>query len=104
MPTPGQSKINWDITDGDMELIDQILDRAERMGHLKKPNRINSKMDIAACHLNGTPLRLAKWLAADDFNFVHDLYGIDAHMDRSTGRLTGCFVPRFGRVASESKH
>lgn len=104
MPNPGPSKINWDITDDDMELIDQILNRAERMGHLKKPNRINSEMDIAACHLNGTPLRLADWLAADDFNFVHDLYGIDFHMDRSTGRLTGCFVPRFGRVAPESQH
>jgi hypothetical protein len=95
MPKPAPTKINWNTTDEDKALIDQILDRAETMGHLKKRNRINSEMDISACHLNGTPLRLAEWLHADDFNFLHDLYGIDSHMDRTTGCLTRCFVPRF---------
>jgi hypothetical protein len=95
MPNPGTSEINWDVTEDDKELIDQILDRAETAGHLKKRNRLNSEMDITACHQNGTPLRLAEWLHADDFNFLHDLHGIDSHMNRSTGRLVGCFVPRF---------
>jgi hypothetical protein len=95
MPTPARTEINWTPNDEDKALIDQILDRAETAGHLKKRNRLNSEMDITACHLNGTPLCLAEWLHADDFNFLHDLYGIDSHMNRNTGRLVGCFVPRF---------
>ena len=94
MPNPARAEIDFSTSDEDKALIDQILDRAEQMGHLKKRNRLNSEMDITACHLNGTPLRLAEWLHADDFNFLHDLYGIDSHMDRTTGRLAGCF----GRV------
>ncbi|WVR18296.1 hypothetical protein y223_00016 [Bordetella phage PY223] len=89
------AEIKWNATPEDRALIGKILDRAQKMGHLAPRNRMNSEMDITACHLNGTPLRLADFLAADDFNFAHDLYGIDRHMNRSTGKLTGCFVPRF---------
>lgn len=89
------AEIKFNATKEDCEIIGKILDRAQEMGHLSQRNRINSDMDITACHLNGTPLRLADWLAANDFNFVHDLYGIDHHMNRRTGKLEGCFVPRF---------
>lgn len=51
-------------------------------------------MDITATHLNGCPLQLQKFLDADDFNFAHDLVGIVNHMDRSTGQLIRCFLPR----------
>ncbi len=87
--------INFNASADDAALIERILDRAERLGDLDRCNRLNTEMDILACHLNGTSLRLADWLAADDFNFRHDLYGIDRHMDRQTGKLTGFFVPRF---------
>lgn len=92
--------INWKATEEDSKLIDAILDRAIAEGHLKPRNRMNTEMDITACHLNGTPLRLADWLAADQFNFAHDLYGIDENMNRETGKLDNCFLPRFvARVA-----
>lgn len=89
------ANIKWDVSDEDAALIQQICDRAQKAGHVAKRNRLNNEMDIVACHLNGTPLRLADWLAADDFNFSHDLFGIDRHMNRSNGKLQGCFVPRF---------
>lgn len=54
-------------------------------------------MDIIAVHRNGCPLRLAELLAADDFNFAHDVFGIRRHLDRTTGQLRNCFVPRFAR-------
>jgi hypothetical protein len=53
------------------------------------------QMDLTAVHCNGTPLRLAELLAADDANFAHDVFGIRRFLDRDTGALTGCFVPRF---------
>lgn len=89
------TEINWATTDEDQALIERIVERAIAEGHLLKRNRLNTQMDITACHLNGTPLRLADFLAADAFNFAHDLFGIDKHMDRSTGKLTGHFQPRF---------
>ena len=52
-------------------------------------------MDITACHANGNPLRLAELLSADDFNFCHDVLGIRRHINRETGQLENCFVPRF---------
>lgn len=52
-------------------------------------------MDITACHLNACPLRLVDLLAADDGNLAHDIGGIARHLDRETGDLRGCFVPRF---------
>jgi len=53
------------------------------------------EMDITACHLNGCKLRLLDLLKSDKFNFTHDVYGIAAHLDRKTGKLTGCFWPRY---------
>ena len=39
-------------------------------------------------------------LAASDGDFVHDVSGIHAHMDRSCypGKLSDCFVPRYART------
>ncbi|NWG25895.1 MAG: hypothetical protein HXY30_16020 [Pseudorhodoplanes sp.] len=51
-------------------------------------------MDIIACHANGCPLRLEDLLAADPFNFAHDVLGIARHLNRTTGQVEG-FSPRF---------
>lgn len=53
------------------------------------------QMDIIATHANGCPLDLDRLAAADDFNFAHDVFGIERHIDRATGKLTRCFLPRF---------
>jgi hypothetical protein len=52
-------------------------------------------MDITVTHANGCPLNLAAFLAADDSEFVHDAFGIARHIDRKTGQLGDCFLPRF---------
>jgi hypothetical protein len=52
-------------------------------------------MDIDATHCNGTPLKLEELLKADDANFAHDVFGIIRHIDRTTGKLTMCFLPRY---------
>lgn len=53
------------------------------------------EMDLTACHCNGCPLDLERLLEATDSNFGHDVFGIRKHLDRTTGELTNCFVPRF---------
>jgi hypothetical protein len=36
-----------------------------------------------------------RFLYADDFNFVHDLVGINKHLDRATGEFKDGFLPKF---------
>lgn len=51
-------------------------------------------MDIEACHCNGCELDLQKLLDAGDGDFGHDVFGIRRFIDRRTGKLGGCFLPR----------
>lgn len=60
-------------------------------------DRLTLAMDIEACHGGVCPLRLGDLLKADDINFWHDVSGIVDHLDRHTGHLKDCFVPRFAR-------
>ena len=89
--------VSFKTSTEDFRLIEQIVDRAHaralKAGHDAKKHTL--LMDVTTCHANGCPLRLADLLAADDFNLIHDVFGIARHIDRSTGRLGDCFVPRF---------
>jgi len=57
--------------------------------------RLQMEMDLAACHANGNPLDFERMAKANDGNLGHDLFGIRRFLDRNTGKLTDCFVPRF---------
>ena len=52
------------------------------------------EMDILRTHklLN---LRLKEMANCDDGNFGHDVLGIYRHLNRQTGEMEDCFVPRF---------
>lgn len=52
-------------------------------------------MDLEACHSNDCKLKLQELLETDDFNFMHDINGIQHHIDRETGKLVNCFLPRY---------
>lgn len=58
-------------------------------------------MDMGAANgVNGNlPIDVAGLLAADDFNFAHDVFGIMRHINRETGAIDGFFVPRFTAAA-----
>lgn len=89
--------LNWKATKQDYQLIDAIVQRGEGVArrHNLEYNARDALMDITAAHCNGNPLRLTDLLAADEFNFAHDVWGIMRHIDRETGRLGDCFLPRF---------
>ena len=82
-------------------LIRQCVARADAIyrqagGH---PDKISLEMDLSAANANGCPLDLEKLLGFDDGNFLHDIAGIQNNISRTTGRLTGSFVPRSARGA-----
>lgn len=58
---------------------------------------VDFAMDLSATNANGCPLDLEKLLSFDKFNFWHDVGGIRRHLDRDTGKLTRCFLPRCAR-------
>jgi hypothetical protein len=88
--------INFKTSRPEAELIIAIAKRAVAMANSYDIEyaMLEADMDISACHCNGNPLDLHKLLEADDFNFAHDVFGIRRHIDRTTGQLQDCFVPR----------
>lgn len=91
------SEINFDLNDTDRALLTKIVQRAKALKLGKPNNLINVEMSIAACHLNGCPLDLQELLDFSDFDFTHDVCGIDRHTSRHTGQLTDHFLPRCSR-------
>lgn len=87
--------INWNkITKEDQNICIKIINRAKNLIEIK--DRIGAEMDIQAAHIT-CPLKLKELLAADNFNFMHDVCGISNNINRETGELENCFVPRFAR-------
>lgn len=87
---------SFDITDEDRTLIQKIVHRAEEAGITQKADRVTHLMDLTACHANGCPLDLERMLTwSREFDLAHDIFGINRHLDRDTGALTRCFLPRF---------
>lgn len=87
--------INWEITHEDHDLLMRVVDRAinELNGYPDEPRTLI--MDLNACHANGCPLDFAGLLTAHLGDFSHDIYGVREHINRQTGKLEDCFVPRY---------
>ncbi len=80
------------------DLIAKIAKRAARLhGSTDCDFWIDAALDIAATHANGCPLRLRELLAAPAEHLLHDVLGIARHLDRRTGELRDCFLPRFAK-------
>lgn len=84
--------ISFKATREEYELINHIIDRAEKLD--PSIDRMEMSMDLSACHANGCPMDFQKLLDAPNFDFAHDLAGINRHIDRTTGELMDCFIPR----------
>ena len=97
---------NFDVSTDDAALIAKIVVRACSMLNLEEQlgsSRLELAMDLTACHANGTTLKLKELLEAPKFDFVHDIAGISNHIDRATGQLRDCFLPRCARLDEESE-
>lgn len=93
--------INWHVERSEMlkivELARKAVSMADTLG--VQYSQRDAVMDLTACHANGCPLLLDDMLAdnADQSSVYHDLFGIRKHIDRETGKLGDCFVPRYAR-------
>ena len=83
---------------GDLDIAAMVANRFEKQGGTYFNNRMTFIMDMMAMDSNGNPRM--DWIAlleAPKGDFMHDAYGICGHMNRSTGQLGGCFLPRCAR-------
>ena len=87
--------VEFSCTRDEIEIVDKIADRVASMPGGETLDRVSLMMDIEACHSNGCKLKLQELLEADYSNFMHDINGIQRHMDRKTGELLDCFSPRY---------
>jgi hypothetical protein len=95
--------IEFSISPEDADLIEQIVNRAFKElypSQSNRPSRLHLLMDLTAVQANGNPLYLRELLNAPPFDFAHDIYGIRRHLNRETGQLANCFVPRYSVIVS----
>lgn len=90
--------INWKCSNEDFDLILAVALRVEQEMPDYPYKRSTLLMDLQACHGNGCPLHLAQMVHGDLFDLLHDVLGIRRHINRDTGKLEGCFVPRFANL------
>ena len=90
--------ISFTTTDDETKAIDKIVDRV--LDEIPQyGDRLDIHMDVTACHCNGTPLDLEKMLKAPAVDFANDVLGIRRHIDRRTGKIGNCFLPRCAQKA-----
>ena len=78
------------------QIANRYLKRFPNSGKKREGlHKLDVIMDLEAVISNGCPLRLNDLLAADDFNFFHDVCGIREHLDHETGQLKNQFSPRY---------
>jgi hypothetical protein len=86
--------LNWDISPADFELLNKCVDRYMASEGTPRYKRRGIVMDLNACHSNGCSLDFQRLLDASPFDFMHDMIGIQDHINRETGKLENCFLPR----------
>ena len=98
--------IEWaKIPRDDVLIIGKIASRFHdyRMdGIIKRTKKSTIMMDVSAAHIK-CPLDLKGLLDSEDVDFIHDVVGINRHVDRDTGELKDCFLPRFA-IANKVKN
>lgn len=89
------------VSKADMKLIALIAKRGANIigqdvkSHGKPYDTLSAEMDLIATHKNGCPLDLEGLLTAPDYDFGHDLFGINRFLNRETGELKSAFLPRY---------
>ncbi len=86
--------IDWKkATKAEVELASDIGKRAVKL--LGKGTVLTFAMDIEACHTHGCCLKLVDLLKARKSDFLHDVLGINSHINHTTGKLENYFLPRY---------
>jgi hypothetical protein len=89
------------LTNAERLVIDAIVSRAQI--HFADRDERDIKMDLIATHLDACPLRLNELLDAPDVHFIHDIVGIERHLDHATFKFRDGFTPRYALPAVKAR-
>jgi hypothetical protein len=89
--------IDWKCSKEDFTLILAVAMRVQKEYPEYPDKQSILLMDLQACHGNGCPLDLEGMMHADRLDLMHDVLGIRRHINRDTGKLEGCFEPRYAK-------
>ncbi len=92
-----QDSVRFDASLAEIKIISKIVGRAMREHPEMNIDKTSLEMDIEAVHCNDIPIDLPRLLAIGSPHFGHDVFGIQRFINRNTGKLTECFVPRTAR-------
>ena len=81
-----------------LDLIKKATDRACELDRTLDKTTVS--MDLYYC-LDSISLDLEKLILSDEFNFMHDIYGIGKNINRATGKMNGLFEPRCIKIKEE---
>jgi hypothetical protein len=91
-------QVSFKVSDEVAAAISRAADRYEpiykKATGARRIDRLSLVMDLTATHANGCPIDWDRLNTADDFTFTHDVSGIQRHINRKTGKLENCFLPR----------
>lgn len=90
--------VKFNCTAEERALVTKIVARMAKMAMEVQPYSTfdgnSAAIDLEAVHCNDTRMDFENLLKADDFNFAHDVFGIERKLDRKTGKLKDFFLPR----------
>lgn len=97
--------VKFDVTERQAELVQKCVERAMRAAKRAgfEYDALDATMDLKACHANGCKLDFKKLFDASHADFGHDVFGIRRHLDRTTGKLGGNFLPRCAKPERRKK-
>ena len=86
--------LSFKLPRAEHNLVDQIVRRAKSELGSHLADVLELEMDLIACHNGGCTLNFEKLLNAPIADFVHDIVGIQNHINRLTGCMEDRFSPR----------
>lgn len=89
--------IDWDkitLTRKEYATIGRIVDRAMKV--YPEGDRMSLMMSLEACTIL-CPMDWEGLEKAKGSDLGHDVFGIDRYIDKETGELTECFLPRYAQ-------
>lgn len=84
------------LDEAETRLVHEIAKRAAEQHFTIGRSLLDWHMDVHATH-SICPLKLEELSKAPTGDFDHDLVGIYQHLDRDSGEMSDCFVPRLAK-------
>ena len=88
--------INWEKAKiDDYKKAKVVIEKAIKEKFFSPSDFQALQMDLVATHISGCPLDFQKMSEGEMGDILHDLVGINKNLDRDSGELLNCFLPRF---------